>query len=286
MSESQPLFSTSRNRVLRELQDAGLLFQANTKPYKSTLPFQFDIVDAAPSPNPTTAMAICRKGQRIELFAYGVGDSIPYAPGLAVNRAATEADTNLSKGRRTNGVEDMVIEGVSLTHKCTRVEYLAAAAGALVADPVDILCYRGQAALYDPGAVVAPPQCNSPANLEDPLWNGIAPHLAVEFEFDRTRVVKIGTCDEIPEGGAKSFLRSNGDPRTDNRYKVPEGMIWRRQGLPDSEFVMRITVADDICIPLNLVTLPQGTTPAVPQRIYIDITGRLHGMALAGISKN
>ena len=97
---------------------------------------------------------------------------------------------------------------------------------------------------------------------------------------------KIGRLDEIPEGGAKSFLRASGDPRTDNRYKVPEGYLWRKQGQPDSEFVVIAVVEDDVVIPITLSTPDGGTTAEVPEFLYADMTIRLHGMAVRPIGQN
>lgn len=289
------LFQVQRDKVLERYQKSNRPYQAYTRPYKSVGQIQFDVVDlASVGGNAVMAHAIARAGQRIEWFGFGIGEQI--ANGTPPNvKIATEADTNVSKGRQTNGVETFVIEGMSSSFKDIRVNY-----GTLVfgggtvnpADPVSIAAYRGQTILLDPGSLISPPQGNSPFNLELPLGEIIKPNMAIEFEWDRSRVIKIGTLDEIPEGGAKSYLKASGEPSTQNRYRVPEGYVWERQGLPDSEFIVRGTLTDNVLIPINLVGLGGAAAPTnaggsnTLTQLFVDIVMRIHGLAVAYPSRN
>lgn len=283
-------FSSQRTRILRDAEKqasiTGKPFTATTRPYKSTVQIVWDVVDPLPTGpgNARIAYAVARKNQRIELFSYAVGDAIPYGvPGQT--KIATEADTNVSKGRRTNGVERMIIESISATNKDLRVAYPANTYTGLDNDVLG--AHSGQIIVLDPGSLVCPPQVESPFNLENPFWEALKPVLQVEFEWDRGRVIKIGTLDEIPEGGAKSLLKASGIPDTKNRYKVPEGYVWDRQGEPDSEFIVRLTVADTVVIPISLVTLNGQTSIfSVPTNVYTDVTMRLHGLAVSLPSQN
>lgn len=276
------VFTSSRDKLAAEYAQARKDFVAYTKPYKSSGQLQFDVVDPLPTVTPVMAHAVARKGSVISLFSYGLATPIPFAQ---AQRPAIASDTNVAKGSRTNGVEDVVIEGISLTCKGVRCEYAAGAYTGLDASCIN--AYIGQAAMGDPAGLAMPPQCDSPFNLEAMLWERCKPVLDVSFTWDRQRVIPIGTADEIPEGGAKSFLKSSGDPRTDNRYKIPEGYLWRQQGRPDSDFQVDLTLREDVVIPINLVALNGTTTPLiVPKRVYIDVSMRLHGLVLGLPSNN
>jgi len=275
-------FLTQKTKLISQYQALDTPYEAKTKPYKSSQQFQFVVVDPFPG-TATMAHAILRQNSQVTWFAYKLGDNIPFGP-PGVTRIAVESDTNLSKGRQTNGVEDMVIEGISATCKSERVQYTSTLFTGT--DPDDVAAYLGQRALYDPASLASPPQVFSPFNSENVLFSALAPLCAIEFEWDRRRVEKIGTLDEIPEGGAKSFVRSNGDPRTDNRYRIPEGYLWRREGMPDSEFITRGTIAEALVVPISLIATQGGAVLQTPLSLFIDITIRLHGLALSLPSAN
>lgn len=279
---------TQRKRLLDEWKASGKPFLANFKAYKSTLQLSFVVVNKVAG----MAHAVAKPGQTLEFFGYKISDQIPYGPGNAV-RIANDADTNLASGRHTNGQEDFIIEGMSLTGSSTRVSYdapLSSITGAVDPDVAD--AYAGKAPMLDPAAIIAPPQVNSPFNLENALMSAVLPHISFEIEFDRRRKEQIGTFDQIPEGGGKSYLRANGDPRTDNRIRFPEGFCWRGEGRPDSEMVVRATLRNAVVIPISLV-LPPALAPLVgggdvqtPSGIFLDLALRVHGMSLAPLSRN
>lgn len=287
MPVESSLYQTARKELLDEYAKRGLRFAAYTRPYKSTLQLQFQRITEANADGVTFLVAAA--GQRLEWFSYGVGEPIPYGR-QGATRVALEDDTNVSKGRNTNGVEDFVIEGMSLTHARTRIDYNATVAGftnSITASALGINGSQPQTPIIDPGSICAPPQVQSPLNLEDALWTAAAPLVSIEFEWDRSRVIKVGTADEIGEGGPKSFLRSNGDPRPDARYKIPEGYVWRRQGQPDSEFIVRGVLQDNLFVPVTDIALPiTGAEPSSIANVFLDLTFRLHGLAVTLPTRN
>jgi hypothetical protein len=279
-------FVTQKTKLIQQYDALGVPYEAKTKPYISTQQFVLQIVDAFPAAAITMAHAVLRAGQTVTWFGYRLGDNIPYGP-ANVTRQALESDTNLSKPRMTNGVEDFVIEGVSATVKSQRLDYSSTVYTGV--DPDVINAYLGKAIIYDPAALSSPPQQFSPFNLEKAIYSAIAPAIPVEFEWDRRRVEKIGRLDQWVEGGGKSFLNANGDPRTDNRYRIPEGYLWRREGQPDSEFICRGTTPEAVVVPINLIIPPNNsssTTNVKPNDLFIDVTVRLHGLSLSLPSGN
>jgi hypothetical protein len=117
-----PLFMTQRRRIIESYKDAKEPFSASTKPYKSTITFTYQVANYIAASS--VAWLIARKGQSFDWFGYKINDDVPGNVGPAPGyRAANEADTNLSKGRTTNGAEDFVIEGMSASHRSTRASY-------------------------------------------------------------------------------------------------------------------------------------------------------------------
>ena len=97
--------------------------------------------------------------------------------------------------------------------------------------------------------------------------------------------------DQIPEGGASPTLFSNGDARTDNRHRIPEGFLWRAAGQTDSVFQAIVTLTQPVVIPIQLGNLfglsvaPENGFP-IPVRIAIDIKMRVHGLSVTMPSQN
>lgn len=292
------LFQTQRSKLVEVYRNAGVPFEATTQPYKSQGTFVGEIVSPEPSVAAATmAHLVFRAGQEVTLFTFGEGDSIP--DGFGGQYRATDAETNQASGSKTNGAVDFVIEGVSASMKGARIQYPAGTAGTAgvpITDKDLVVLYNGTPLngqkpppmILDPAALATPPQMFSPFNLEQTLMTALAPSMAVEFEFDRKKTFHIGTMDEIPEGGAKSFLRSNGDPRTDNRYRIPEGFMWRRAGEPDSDFAIILTLWDPVVIPITIIGLFGATqSPVViPTNVAVDITMRVHGLNVSPPSNN
>lgn len=289
MADAQPLFMTQRSKVIQAYKDANEPFSAGTKPYKSTVSWLF--VRANTVVASSVSWLIARTGQRLEWFGYKLNDVVPGNGGTAY-RSATESDTNVSKARTTNGAEDFVIEGMSATHRATRVSYLDTQGGsgidASVTDPDAVLALSGLCPILDPGALYVPPQIQSPFNLENVLYRLLSPLVAVEFEWDRSKVVKIGTLEQVPEGAANTYLRASGDPSTNDRYRIPEGYLWRREGQPDSEFIVRGTLTDPVACPILNVAMPTSGTAAVNTigQVLLDNVLRLHGLSVKLPTRN
>lgn len=293
---SEPLFQTQRKKVIDAYKNAGEPFNASTKPYKSTVSWQWTQANVITASSVTWLIA--RQGQSLPWFGYKIGDVVPGNQGLATPfRAATESDTNLSKARTTNGAEDFVIEGMSATNSSVRISYqtadggtpgAAVNTGGILTDVDVVAAVSGGAAIFDPGALYVPPQIQSPFNLENGLYRALAPHIALEFEWDRGRIVKMGTLEQLPEGAANSYLRAVGEPSTNDRYRIPEGYLWRREGQPDCEFVARGTTTEPVCVPILNVALPSSVTPAVGVigKAFLDVVIRLHGLSVKLPSRN
>ena len=281
---------TTRANLLQEYAAKGISFKVISRPYKSRLPFFWDVVDARPAAagTSTAAFGVLRSGQEQEFFGFGLGDQIMQTK--TVGKRATDSDTNQSSGKSTNGIEDFVIESISCSGSGVRVEYNPADT-ALVAlaltDPDVIQAFIGRRQIKDPAALMAPPQLGSPANLEALLLDGLKSNLAVQLEWDRGTIIPLGTADQIPEGGAKSFLLASGDPRTDNRYKVPEGYSWRAKSRTDGSFMLRANVTDAVVVGLNITILEGiGATTSVPTELYNDLEFRVHGVGFYNFSNN
>jgi len=286
-----PLFMTQRRRIIESYKDAKEPFSASTKPYKSTVTYNFLSTNYIAASS--VAWLVALKGQSFDWFGYKIGDDVPGNIGPATGyRGANESDTNLSKARTTNGAEDFVIEGMSASHKSTRANFTLAGAAAIVPGSITDTnvntAIQGGNPILDPAALYVPPQVMSSFNLEDALYTSLAPLIAIDFEWDRSKIVKIGTMEQIPEGAAKSYLRSSGEPSTNDRYRIPEGYLWRREGQPDSEFIVRGTLTDTLCVPVLAVLGPSTSTPfnVLPGSVLLDCTIRLHGLSVKLPTRN
>lgn len=287
----EALFATQRRKLYEAYAEAKQPFVASTKPYKSTVSFVGQVVNNIDAAG--VSFLVFPQNQRLEWFSYKLNDQVPGNQTTLPNyRPALESDTNVSKARTTNGAEDFVIEGMSATCRNTRVQYdtLGTALPSGFTDVNVIFGMNGLISMLDPGSLVTPPQVNSPFNLEQALYRAISPHIAVEFEWDRQRVVKMGTLEQIPEGAANSYLRASGEPSTNDRYRIPEGYLWRREGQPDSEFIVRGNLVEPVIVPLLNITLPTSSTGTQTARppafVYLDVVLRLHGLSVKLPSRN
>jgi len=284
---SQDLFMTQRRAMIEAYKVAGQPFSASTKPYKSTVSWQWS--SAVNSTISSVGWLVARTGQTLAWFSYKIGDAVP--GNVNTYRPATEADTNVSKARTTNGAEDFVIEGMSASNRSIRANAAGGGGSSFFTTDPDVLsAYVGLAPIIDPAALFIPPQIQSPFNLENAMYRAMAGHIAVEFEWDRSKVVKMGTLEQLPEGAANSYLRASGEPSTNDRYRVPEGYLWRREGQPDSEFIVRGTLTEAVCMPYIMVAQPNNTTvasaAAAVGSVFLDSVIRLHGLSVKLPSRN
>jgi hypothetical protein len=288
MAHTEALFMTQRTKVLEAYKNANQPFTASTKPYKSTVAFGFNAVNEISAA--TVEWMVAVPGVPLGWFSYKIADAVPFSgPGTLGGgyRPANEADTNISKARTTNGAEDFVIEGMSCSCRGQRVVFSPSPPELTDSDVVQGLF--GNRPIYDPASLYIPPQIQSPFNLENGMFRALQPYISVEFEWDRQRIVKMGTLEQIPEGGANSYLRASGEPSTNDRYRIPEGYIWRREGEPDSEFIVRGTLQDALIVPMLQVAVPTTSTVAdveFPVSMFIDVTLRLHGLAVKLPTRN
>lgn len=296
------LFQTQRERVLELFKRANQTFLANTKPYQSTRCLFFNVVNYNTAAARPYAYAVARPNQVLEFFGYGTGD--PWIPQQFIPNApvATEAETNLGEGKSTNGAQDFVIEGVGFHCRGQRIVVPAVnpnpsgvafaegdyvAAGQTLDGDVAGALRDGVNQVFDPGTIISPPQMFSPFNLEQALMQSIIGSMSLEFEWDKRRIEKITTTDLLPQAGASSYLRANGEPCSGNRYRIPEGYIWRRDGQDDCEFIARVILREPIVVPIDLSTLPDAPTVyQTPTLIGLDLVMRLYGLSCALPSAN
>jgi hypothetical protein len=289
-------FSTTREEILSMYAKEGK-FVATTKPYKSIQTILFDIVDPYPAAAPVMAHAVASRGQELRFFSYAIGEGVTdKLSGRSFN--APGSWTNQGKASETNGATDMVIEGISCTYRPARFLYEAAQI-VVVPQPANASVrsmYLGIGSassdlvpplVGDPAALASPPQVGSPFNLEQVFASVISQALSVSFQWDREKTDFIGTLEEIPTGSASSYLRASGEPRTDNRYKIPEGYAWRKAGQPDSTFNAVVRLEESVVIPISLVPLfGSAAPPVLPSKIAVDIIMRLHGLNVRKPSVN
>jgi hypothetical protein len=285
---SQQLFSSQRERILKAYKDAGQTVIARTIPYHSTGVFKGTVVDADTTVSPGVAFLKFAKNQQVVFFSYGIGDQIDMG-GPALERA-TDAETNLAKGTSTNGAQDYVIEGVGFHNRGLRVTYPTGAQPySLVADAAVQSALRGGTPIYDPAAIIVPPQGQSPFNLENGIFQALLGQASLNFLFDQQRIEKIGTLDLLPQAGAQSYLRANGTPECSNRYRIPEGYMWRKDGMADCELTVTVTLQHDIVIPINRITGyhdAEGTGTWAPTDVALECVMRLYGLGVNMPSDN
>ena len=267
------LFKTVRSKVLEAYSEANTPFVCNTLPYHSTR----QLVASVEGNVGDVAFAVFAAGQELRFFSYGMGDPLV----LGANQSqARMSDTNLAKSSSTNGASDFIIEGFAMHARGVRVSYPDAAGWGSPPTGNVALANVGSMNIYDPAAIFAPPQVQSPFNLEDGLLQHLAPLVSVKAEWDQSRTLALGTLDLLPRGGGGSMLRANGLPTSENRFRVPEGLIWRRDGQPDSEFAFVAKLERDLLVPISLVVLPGGSVADVPSAIYVEIVCRLYGLSV------
>lgn len=280
-------FETTRDQIFKEYKDAGKQFGCSTRPYTSVQTVVFDIVNPLPANAPVMAHAVAQGKQEFDWFSFGSGDTIQIgSEAIPITKKATDADTNLSKGKKTNGVEDFVIEGISCSVQGMRIVYADADLPVGLSGPVTN-GYKGRVKVVDPSALMTPPEYGSPVTLEDVFFEAVAAKISAQLLWDKKGFIPIGTLDQFPEGAARSLIRAHGDPRTDNRYKIPEGAAFRRVDKTDGEFSVKGQLSDAVVIPISLIAFSGADTPlVVPQQIFVDVRMRLHGLGFGKPGQN
>lgn len=274
-------FETWRQRMLEAYKKLGKQFLCNTRPYHSCAAVTFDVVSGDETSG--TAFAVLREGTRLTFFNYGIGDTINLGGG---DTKATLADTNQAKGGTTNGSMDFVIEGIGLSCRGMRIAYSGEPLTYLQALSTDsdvLASFEGGVAVYDPAPLITPPQMQSPFNLENGMFQALLGQASLNLLFDRQRVEEIGTLELLPQAGASSYLRANGAPEAGNKYRIPEGYVWRRSGQPDNNLSVNVQIQRPIVVPINLAELPAGANEGdaiIPTSISLEIVMRVFGLGI------
>lgn len=265
-------------------------YSFNTKPYFSTRTITFQVFTTTSLLAAGIGYAVAR-AQQLIFFNYHNGSRIQF--GQSQNFDATAAETNLINDRQTNGNESFAITGIGMGLRGMRVKYADAVAPGFIDAtnmPQDVIdSIRGEGTLFDPASIVMPPQCQSPMNLEDGMYMAIQGYTSARIEWDDQNKIQLGTIDLFPQGGARSFLRSNGVPESSNRWRIPEGARWGRKSSEDSELIVVAQVERPVVVALNLVSPPlisPSGTFVLPTQIDLEIVCRLYGVGFRGLSKN
>jgi hypothetical protein len=286
MSRGTALFKTSFERLADQFKAANQPFNISTRPYFSSGAFRFKVTDTVEdSAGVIRVFLKAEKNQRIEFFSYGLGDDVD-SVGLG-NRNATDCDTNIVEKTNTNN-EDFCIEGLSATSRGIAVNYEETTG--LTDETWNDALVNGTVTIDDPGANVLPPEVASPLTLEDTIFRAMAPKVQLRLEWNRKEGDYLGTVDQIPEGGGKSYLKANGEPTAFNYFRIPEGWIWRREGAPrDTILVISATVCEPILVvatlPLTFIDSPDLELDEL-QAVNLVWKLRLHGRAAYLPSQN
>lgn len=274
------LFTSKRTELLELYAKNGVPFLATTRGMHSVRSLKFDAVNHGAAG--AIAFLVARKGQVLNFFNYGINDSIELASELS--HRATEADTSQTKGFSTTAAADMSIEWITMGARAIKMQYPATYTGWVAGglqDAIVATAITGSTAIIDPFGHVAPVDVASAATLEHVLYQAVAPHLTCRFEWDNAdRTEKMGTCDQFVQGGGASYLHANGDPSVNNRFRIPEGFLWAREGQPASQMQVVVTLANDVVIPYAPVAAPLDASYPALTAAYVEITMRLGGMLL------
>lgn len=280
------IFQTTRNYVLDQYSGSQVPFIATTKPYHSVHTLRFEVVDVDTVYG--HGFLVASKGQTLRFFTYGVGDRMEF--GAQTDFTATDAETNLARGKSTNGAEEYIIENIAMFARGARLKLKVPASvhGSLapITDARVVGALNGTVSVRDPGSLIAPPQVHSPANLEDALYQAVSAQMSARLTFDRKTFDPLGTCALFPQGGAASYLRANGEPSFRNRYLVPEGYLWRRDGEPDSDFQLIAELENDVVIPCNIPRNFDDSLYVVPSDVYLEIVCLIGGLGIGVRGRN
>jgi hypothetical protein len=284
-AEDLKLFRTKRSELLALYAKNNVPFLATTRGLHSVRSLRFDVenLDAGGA----IGFLVAHAGQELDFFNYAQGNQIDLAG--SPNFRATEAETSLTTARRTTASADLSVEWITMGARGLKAQYTPAAATPLYPDFVAAVNptagvtegLSGQACLADPFALVLPPEVGSSATLEQVLYHLVAPHLTLRFEWDNAdRTEKMGTCDQFVEGGGASYLHANGEPSVNNRFRIPEGFLWAREGQPAGDMHVIATLRNNVVIPYSPPASLLST--GFPDLIaaWVEIKLRVGGMLL------
>lgn len=294
-SGAPTLFNTKRTDLLELYSNNGVPFIATTRGMHSVRSLRFDVqnLDLATS---TIGYLVAPRGQEIIFYNYGQNDSIELS-GNPQHRA-NASDTMLTKGSRTTAAADLAIEWITAGARAVKMQYQQhpAVAGVppfhpdFTIDPtaqaqlnqVPVLSMlEGRVALVDPFGLCMPAEVGSSATLQHVLYHAVAPHITCKFEWDNAdRTEKVGTFDQFAQGSGAAYLNSNGNPDTANKFRIPEGFIWAREGQPAGELQVVCRLENDVVIPYTPVVQALTGVQTVLEHVWVEITMRMGGILL------
>lgn len=279
------LFQTKRKELLDAYAKNGVPFLATTRGLHSVAAVQFDVENQSAAGQ--VGYLVAHRGQILNFFNYAIGTPIPLAGNPA--HIATEAETSLTSARRTTASADLSIEWITMGPKGIKESFTEAAAAPLFPDFVAganptasvMAALRGQAKMVDPFSQVIMPEVGASATLEHVLYQVVAPELTAKIEWDNAdRTEKIGPCSQFVEGGGNSYLKANGEPSVNNRFRIPEGFLWAREGQPASDLTVICTLQNDIVVPFTPPASLLAAGFPLPTHVWLEISMRLGGMLL------
>jgi hypothetical protein len=279
-------FQTKRTELLEAYRKNGVPFLATTRGLHSVRSLLFQVMNLDTATG-TIGFLVAKKGQELIFFNYGLGQPIELAGDP--QHVANEADTSLTRGSSTTASADLSIEWITMNARAIKAAYTQAAATPIFPDfvatvdpdPVVTAALQGKVPMVDPFGNVIPADVASSATLEHVLYQAAAPHMSCKFEWDNAdRTEKIGTCEQFTEGGGASYLHSNGEPSVANRFRIPEGFLWGREGQPAGQLQVICKLETDIVIPYVPPASKVGAGFPVLRAVYVEMKMRLGGMLL------
>lgn len=294
-AQVERLVKSSFEKIKTRFDKANKEYHINTRPYYSSgaVPFKLSLLESVGGVN--RYIAVAEAGTEIVLFSYGDGDNVKQV-GLG-DRPADNHDTNQSTANRTNS-EDVAIEGFSVHSRGVRMAGKTAVGSSL---PPAIRPYlpllgisEGNAAAQsasipceDPSASLFTPETHSPLTLEDLIWRAIAPKMTFETQWNRKAVDLLGCLDQVPEGGANSFLKANGDPTCKNYFEIPEGLYWKQEGSPaDSLFSLLCKLNQDVIVLCSSNAVPYVDSSVVLTDMWAEFKVKAHARSFYYPSSN
>lgn len=288
----------TRNEVLANYKAIqrkyGTPVTVKTVPYYSTGLLQFDAANRDFTDG--FGYLVARANQTVDFFHYQIGERIVYA--ADPNHRANRADTNLSKANSTNGAFDLVIEELSLHCKPPRVQMnddggaggnrlTSMIASGDTFDPDVLNALLGVGDIYDPTAICVPQQMSSPFFAANVLWSAVKNLLSVSITFDASHFRELGQASNFTRGNEATTPAADVPPPEDLRFDLLEGLLWARDGEPDSDLTLRATLQKAVTIPISAVDVPAGGGAyTMPDHVWLPITATLWGIEVGIPSSN
>ncbi|MBX3128389.1 MAG: hypothetical protein KF718_16825 [Polyangiaceae bacterium] len=290
MNRPANLIPAAYERLLKQYEAAGDDFQITTRPYYSSGAFRFTVDSRfGPVAGAQRVGLLAPAGQTIMLFSYALTQSV--AGANLGNRVATEADTNIAEAQETND-EDFAIEGISATARGVRCDYAVGTFPEVFPNVSENLVEAitdATTPIYDPSSLIIPAEVGSPLTLQDTLFEALKPYVTLTESWNRKGGDHYGTLDQVPEGGAKSYLGASGEPTHHNFFRMPEGKIWRREGATqDTKYQLTARLEQDVYVIVSepgVLTVEDGGLGDLTA-LWLDWKLRLHGHAFYYPSHN